>query len=89
MTAEVSGSSAQQVSKFHEKSDVDSGSSAQHHTLGPGIDQAAPGSHTHDGSDSASLWEGFTITGSRTNGGAVASIISLLVQKGAADGTTP
>lgn len=81
--------SPQDVVDFHTKSDVDSGRNAQHHTIGPGMDQAASGAHSHDGTDSAFLWEGFTITGSRSNGQAVASIISLLVQKGAVDGTTP
>lgn len=32
--------------------DVDSGITAIHHTLGPGAFQASPGSHRHDGSDS-------------------------------------
>lgn len=34
-----------EVSNFHNKSDVDSGSLAQHHTLGGGVNQAAPGNH--------------------------------------------
>jgi hypothetical protein len=33
----------------HYHSDVDSGQQAQHHTLGTGRNQAAPGNHIHDG----------------------------------------
>lgn len=36
------------VNKYHEHSDVDSGTEAQHHTLGRGAMQAAPGNHNHD-----------------------------------------
>lgn len=35
--------------------DVDSGITAIHHTLGPAAFQASPGSHRHDGSDSHKL----------------------------------
>lgn len=57
--SEVDGTpSAVAVDKFHTNSDLDGDQNAQHHTLGPGRFQAAPGSHTHDGSDSAEL-EGY------------------------------
>jgi hypothetical protein len=54
--------------------DVDSGITAIHHTLGPAAFQASPGSHRHDGSDSHKLslssLEGgsipFTVTGGTT-----------------------
>lgn len=36
------------VRQFHNKSDVDSGVLAQHHTLGPKSYQAAAGDHKHD-----------------------------------------
>lgn len=36
------------VNKYHEDSDVDSSTEAQHHTLGKGAMQAAPGNHDHD-----------------------------------------
>lgn len=38
-----------QSSQDHYHSDVDSSRQAQHHTLGTGRNQAAPGNHIHDG----------------------------------------
>jgi hypothetical protein len=76
------------VRLFHLYSDVDTDSNAQHHTIGPGINQAASGSHTHNGSDSPLLYEGITISGSRTSGAALLSVIQLLTQQGAIDQTT-
>lgn len=76
------------VNKFHNKSDVDSGPNAQHHTIGNRKDQAASGAHTHDGKNSPQLLLGVTITGSRGGNAAVASIISALVGLGATDATT-
>jgi hypothetical protein len=43
-----SNQSAESI-KLHNRDDVDSGSGAHHHTLGPGPNQAAPGNHTHSG----------------------------------------
>lgn len=40
-------SEAKRIGDYHRYSDVDSGSKAQHHTLGPGPNQAAPGNHSH------------------------------------------
>lgn len=76
------------VDEFHQQSDVDTRSQSQHHTLGSGQDQSAPGNHTHDGSTSAGLWGGNNITGSRGGNMALASAIALLVQKGAVDSTS-
>jgi hypothetical protein len=45
----------QSVNDFHAVSDVDSGPLAQHHTLGKTNVQSAPGSHLHQGADSAIL----------------------------------
>lgn len=39
---------AQEVQDFHNNSDVDHSQHSQHHTLGKGPLQAAPGNHTHD-----------------------------------------
>lgn len=39
---------SKEVSDFHNNSDVDSSAKAQHHTLGVGPTQAAPGNHDHD-----------------------------------------
>lgn len=43
------GLAAPQSLSDHFNSDVDQGPFAQHHTLGGGPDQAAPGNHTHSG----------------------------------------
>lgn len=80
--------SAREVEKFHENSDVDGSPKAIHHTLGPGINQAAPGPHNHRGGDSALLLEGVTLSGSRGDNAALASVIAALVELGATDVTT-
>lgn len=77
-----------EVSDFHANDDLNVSKESHHHTLGPGINQAAPGNHTHRGDDSSLLFEGMTITGSRTNGTAVQSVIALLVELGASDSTS-
>lgn len=80
--------SASQVQEFHTYADTDTTKDSIHHTLGSGQNQAAAGSHKHTGADSPRLWEGKTITGSRSSGAAVASIIALLVEQGATDAST-
>lgn len=86
--AERSTYDAEKVDEIHEQSDLNTRSEAQHHTLGSRADQASPGNHTHDGGTSAPLWADVTITGSRGGNMALASVISMLVQKGAVDATT-
>lgn len=86
--ANRSSADATAVDDFHQQSDADTRSEAQHHTLGLKADQASPGNHTHDGGTSAPLWAGQTITGSRGGNMALASVIAILVQKGATDATT-
>ena len=76
------------VDLFHINSDKDRDRNAGHHSLGGGQNQASPGSHTHDGTDSVQLLAGQAITGSRGTSTAIPSIISLLVQLGATDQTT-
>lgn len=74
---------------FHAFSDVDSDSTAQHHTLGSGVNQAASGAHTHDGNNSSLLFNG-TVSGSRGSNAALANLISIIAsQTGIVDGTTP
>src|SRR5436189_5683199 len=53
---------AKTVNLQHTKSDVDSGQFAQHHTLGIKRNQASPGRHNHDGSDSVLIGNGKTLT---------------------------
>jgi hypothetical protein len=76
------------VKLFHLYSDVDTEASSQHHTLGAGNNQAAAGSHVHNGSDSPLLFEGVIISGAKGSNTALASVISLLTQQGAVDQTT-
>lgn len=80
--------SARMVAEFHTLSDKDSSSDAQHHTIGTGVNQAASGAHNHDGANSRKLLENYTLSGSRTSGAALLSVIQALVQLGATDNTT-
>jgi len=77
------------VSDFHTNSDVDQDKEAQHHTLGSGPNQASPGSHKHDGTDSIALLDGVEITGSRDGNTALASVIAALGVLGLKDSSTP
>lgn len=79
---------AQAVEDFHSNADTDVRPESLHHTLGPSPSQAAPGNHTHNGSDSPQLLEGVTLVGSRGGNAALASVISALVKLGAQDTTT-
>lgn len=76
------------VNEFHTNDDVDRDAGAHHHTLGGGANQAAPGSHKHDGTDSVALLEGITIAGAKGGNVALASVIQALVLLGATDNTT-
>lgn len=76
------------VRDFHVFDDLDVSPDSHHHSLGAGPNQAASGAHTHDGSNSVRLLEGFVITGGRAGNTAVASIIAALVSLGATDSTT-
>ena len=78
----------QVVDDFHENSDLDARAESQHHTLGPGPNQASPGDHTHDGGDSALILEGQTISGSRATDAWRISVNALLVRLGATDNST-
>lgn len=76
------------VRELHINADTDTDSQAIHHTLGPGVNQAASGAHNHDGNDSPLLLEGYSVTGTRGTAACDASIIALLVKLGATDSTT-
>lgn len=76
------------VNEFHSNDDTDRDSNAHHHTLGANANQASPGSHRHDGSDSLLLLQGLTISGSKGGNTALASVIGLLVQLGATDSSS-
>lgn len=51
-----------EVNQFHSRSDVDSSTTAQHHTLGVKHDQASPGDHNHDGKGSRKIGQGLNLT---------------------------
>jgi len=79
----------QAIRKFHQNADTDTDPTAIHHTLGPGVNQAASGSHDHRGADSVVLGEGITITGSKGGNAALQSVISAMVEiLGVTDSTT-
>jgi hypothetical protein len=73
---------AREVNKIHEKSDVDSAPTAQHHTVGTDRNQAAAGSHTHGGKDSVKIGTGLglAVTGSRGGNAAVTSLLTELAK---------
>ena len=79
---------ASAVEDFHTNSDVDARAEAQHHTLGPGPNQASPGDHRHDGGDSSLLLENQFITGSRNSDAWRLSVNAILVRLGATDNST-
>jgi hypothetical protein len=79
---------SQVVDDFHTNSDLDMRQESQHHTLGAGQNQAAPGNHTHRGGDSELLLTGLTITGSRGGNAALLSVINILVELGATNSST-
>lgn len=80
---------SREVTRFHSRSDVDSSAFAQHHTLGTKPNQAASGSHKHDGLSGLKLLDGVIISGSRGGNAALESVIAALVQLGATDSTSP
>lgn len=85
------GIPAKLVQDIHKRSDQDSSQVAQHHTLGTKHDQASPGDHNHDGSNSLKVLAGTTLTGAKTGNPApaLASVIAALVKLGATDATAP
>lgn len=76
------------VNEFHTNDDLDRDAQAHHHSLGSGSNQASPGAHRHDGTDSIPLLEGLELSGSRGTATAINSIIAALVQLGATDSTS-
>lgn len=79
---------AEEVERLHTNADTDSRKEAVHHTVGPGENQAASGSHNHRGGDSVQLLAGVTLTGSRGGNIALLSVVQALVALGATDSTT-
>lgn len=84
----TSSPTAKQVEEFHTNADTDVRRESLHHTIGMGPNQAAAGDHNHFDGKSQLLFVGRTITGSKTNGTALASVIQILVDGGAVDAST-
>jgi hypothetical protein len=68
------------VNFAHTRSDVDSSTTAQHHTLGIQHNQAAAGDHAHDGKSSRKLGTGLglTLTGAKGGNVALTNLIAML-----------
>lgn len=72
-----------EVANLHRLADTDSQPSSAHHTLGPSGTQAAPGNHRHDGQQSKKLYDPpGSVTGSRGNNAALASLLQVLSRQG-------
>jgi hypothetical protein len=85
----VNAPSAEEVNRFHTKADTDSSNLAVHHTLGVKHDQASPGDHKHDGTNSLQLLENKVLTGSKGGNVALGNLITLLAEAfGFQDSTT-
>lgn len=85
------GRSEQEVNDFHKHSDNDNSRLAQHHTLGPGPNQAASGNHIHDGITSKqeiTPLKGTTFTGSRAADAWRLQVMAAMVKLGAIDSST-
>lgn len=83
MTTPIIPPTSIEVSKAHTNSDVDTSSTAQHHTLGIKNGQGSPGDHIHDGKSSKRIGKGkdltFPVTASATYSQAqIQSIINAL-----------
>jgi hypothetical protein len=80
--AKPSSPEPREVNSFHSRSDVDSSTTAQHHTLGVKHDQASPGDHNHDGKGSRKLGQGLnlSISGVRNSVASENSIVLMLQQ---------
>ena len=87
----VGSLSAKDVTEIHRNADVNKSQEAMHHTLGIQRNQASPGSHIHDGTDSEYLLAGVIFTGSRgsTTAAVIQQIMNALVRLGAVNSTTP
>lgn len=70
----------QDINLLHTRSDVDSAAHAQHHSLGPGRNQASPGDHIHDGAASKLIGNGMglSVTGAKGGNVALANLIAML-----------
>lgn len=70
MTQPVPVPSSAESMAAHTKSDLDSSTSAQHHTLGLGHNNGSPGDHTHNGKNSKRIGKGINVAFPTTAGAA-------------------
>lgn len=70
------------INLLHARSDLDSSTIAQHHTLGIKHNQASTGDHVHDGKSSRKVGQGLSLTVSGSKGGnaALTSLLAMLAQ---------
>jgi hypothetical protein len=80
MTNNQNQNTPESVNDAHKQSDVDTGATAQHHTLGYTSVQAAPGDHSHTGGQSPVL-TGYATTVHNHQEGDVTSLIADLASK--------
>jgi hypothetical protein len=69
------GLGPREINEAHNNSDKDTSANAQHHTLGPGRNQASPGSHVHDGNASKKIGSGLSLVA--TNGAAPSDAVRI------------
>lgn len=69
-----------EVKLFHTRSDVDSSTTAQHHTIGIKHDQASSGDHNHDGKGSRKIGQGLSlnVVSSGTDAATIDSLLLML-----------
>lgn len=83
--------SARESVNQHARSDVDASRKSQHHTLGTGANQGAPGNHVHDGvngkklglykmdpANNGNVLPSLTLTGAKGSNVALTNLIALL-----------
>lgn len=86
-TSKAAIPSAKDVETAHTNADTDVRPESLHHTLGAAPSQASPGNHRHMGGDSLPLFDD-VVTGSRSGGTAMSSLLSILSKYGITDSTT-
>jgi len=74
--------SPDEVRAFHTRSDADSATNAQHHTLGTKRNQACAGDHIHDGVNSRLIGtgQGLVLTGAKGGNVALTNLIAMLAE---------
>lgn len=82
--------SPQAVNDFHANDDVDMDGDSHHHTIGPGVHQAASGAHNHRDGNGTPILSGISLTGTKSGENSVilTSIVAALIALGVEDKST-